>query len=259
MTTSSNKLQGVRVFVTRPAHQAAAFCQLIEQAGGTALRFPTVTIEPSSNFATTAESLANPEQFDLIIFTSPNAVSFAKPALCYSPVPKWLAIGPKTAAALSQITNIEPLHAKDSFNSEAALQLDVLKAVAGKNILIVKGEGGRSLLANTLTKRGATVQSAEVYRRIKPTDWQAESALEMLQNSHVVTVTSVGILQNLYTMLATLDEKKLLSLPVVTGGKRIAEEVIKLGFQQPPVIADSPCDEAMLSALLNWAAVQHTE
>lgn len=65
-------LSGVRVLVTRPAHQADALCRLIEAEGGTAIRLPLLTIEPRANLAEAQKLLA--AGHDLWIFTSVNAV-----------------------------------------------------------------------------------------------------------------------------------------------------------------------------------------
>ena len=69
------------------------------------------------------------------------------------------AVGESTAAALSQAGAAAVLWPVDGASSEALLALPELDetAVVGATILIVRGEGGRQLLGDTLSKRGARV------------------------------------------------------------------------------------------------------
>src|SRR3989344_4207532 len=68
-------LQGVRVLVTRPAAQAQSLAQRIEQAGGEAIRFPTLEIAATRDVATLERVLVGIAYFDLAVFISPNAVA----------------------------------------------------------------------------------------------------------------------------------------------------------------------------------------
>src|SRR6185295_12379471 len=86
-------------------------------------------------------------------------------------------------------------------DSEALLAAPELADVTGKRVLIVRGEGGRALLGNMLAARGATVNYAECYRRVRPVadaapliaDWQRGLI-------HAVTVSSAEGLDNLLAM-----------------------------------------------------------
>jgi uroporphyrinogen-III synthase len=92
-------LKGVRVLVTRPAHQAENLCRLIEAEGGTAVRLPLLTIEPGAHATEARRQLSAPR--DLWIFTSANAVRHALPWIGGAWPPRLAAIGPATAAALA--------------------------------------------------------------------------------------------------------------------------------------------------------------
>ena len=60
------------------------------------------------------------------------------------------------------------LVAGEPYNSETLLQAPALQQVAGKRVLILRGQHGRNLLGDELTRRGAEVEYAEVYRRAVP-------------------------------------------------------------------------------------------
>ena len=119
--------------------------------------------------------------YDWAIFLSVNAVQNGMPRLLKAGVPpnlKCAAIGTCTASELQSFGVIEVLtplsHVQDGdeskirFDSESLLTVPEIINVAGKKILIVRGVGGRDVLAETLKTRGAHVSFAECYQRINP-------------------------------------------------------------------------------------------
>ncbi len=71
---SDHSLAGLRVLVTRARHQSAGLVTLIEQHGGTAIRFPVIEILPARDPRTARAAMARLDDFALVIFVSPNAV-----------------------------------------------------------------------------------------------------------------------------------------------------------------------------------------
>lgn len=65
------------------------------------------------------------------------------------------AIGRTTALALHTVSGQHIHYPLDREISEVLLQLPELQNIAGKNALILRGNGGRELLGATLTERGA--------------------------------------------------------------------------------------------------------
>ena len=75
MSDSENKtLQGWRVLVTRPAHQAENLCRLLEAQGAKTERLPLISVEPLAHAAPVARQLDAAHGWDGWIFTSANAV-----------------------------------------------------------------------------------------------------------------------------------------------------------------------------------------
>jgi uroporphyrinogen-III synthase len=60
---------------------------------------------------------------------------------------------------------------KAAFDSESVLALPAFQApaVAGRRVLILRGDGGRDLLGDTLRARGAEVEYLTCYHRNGPT------------------------------------------------------------------------------------------
>ncbi len=249
------ELNGHTILVTRPAHQAEPLCRLIEAAGGTPLRLPTLQIHDNSHAPEIEHRLAQLSHYQIAIFISPNAVSFGLDAIerCGGMVDLLMlaTVGKGSARVLQQRLGRQPdLIPEGSYDSEALLRLEPLQHVSGKHILIVRGVGGRELLAETLRQRGAVVDYAEVYRRETP---PAPASSEWLESADIITATSGEALQNLLTMTPESLRDKLLNKPLVLISRRCAELARQLGFVQHPLITPLAGDEAIVETLIKWA------
>jgi uncharacterized protein HemX/uroporphyrinogen-III synthase len=114
--------------------------------------------------------------FSLAFFVSPNAVRFALDAML--PVAPWPAgvqvatVGKGSEAALAERGFTRVIAPSIGFDSEAVLALPAFQAdaVAGRRVLVLRGDGGRDLLGDTLTARGARVEYLCCYHRGGPAD-----------------------------------------------------------------------------------------
>ena len=127
------------MLVTRPAQQADAVCRLLEERGARASRLPLQSIEPTRQGAQQARLLQTWRDASVWIFTSANAVRFAR-QLDAGVWPAAIAVGTATAAALRQL-QIEAA-VPEQHNSEGVLELAQLQQVQGARVLIVTGEVG---------------------------------------------------------------------------------------------------------------------
>ena len=244
MTTPA--LAGLNIVVTRPREQAAYLAQNINRLGGHALLFPLLEIEPTGNRAALHERLSRLHQFDLAIFISTNAVRFALPVIGSFPSNLQIAtIGPASAAALRQagIQNILVPH--EPFDSESLLALPELRDMKNKKVVIFRGEGGRELLAETLTARGASVEYAECYRRIKP---PIDISELRRQQPDAITVSSSEGLRYLSELT---DSEWLYALPLFVPHPRIATAAQQFGWQH--IIKTASGDDELLSSLVGWS------
>lgn len=237
------------VLVTRPAHQAEDLCRQIRDAGGRPLRFPTIAIEPT--LSPTAKALLN-EHWDLIYFVSPNAVTQAQALLGKRGLPlrarRVAAVGEGTARALKAAGRPADLVPNGRYESEEILAMPTLAHLDGQRAMIVRGEGGRMLMAQTLAQRGAQVSIAEVYRRVRP-DLDAQPLLaRWSRDVDLVSVTSEEILLNLVHMVGPAGWNLLLCTPLVVISERTAARAHALGFRQV-VVAERAADDAIVAAL----------
>jgi uroporphyrinogen-III synthase len=245
------------VLITRPAHQALALAQKVEAAGGRVVLWPTLAIRPTGDPAVREQLGARLAAAHLVIFISPNAVEHAVAAV---PATTWrrgaalAAVGEGTARALRERLGRGPdLCPPTRFDSEGLLALPELQEVTGRRIVIVRGEGGRELLAETLRGRGAMVDYAEVYRRACPDASPAEAQAALAEGRvDVVVATSSEGLRNLLHLAGELAAR-LRALPLVVVSERMAREADALGFCSPARVAHGASDEALVEALLAWA------
>ena len=246
-------LNGMRVLVTRPAHQAENLCRLITEYGGIAVRFPTLAIVDCDDLLAIQKTLSNLEAFDGLIFISANAVNFALKAnggkIGQLKTRQIAAIGKATANALAMAGLCVDLLPENNYNSEALLALPEMQQIQGQQLLIVRGVDGREELANTLRDRGADVHYLNVYKRIIPSINNADIIASLEQNKlDVITATSGETLHNLLIMLGVAHHQQLFTLPLVVVSDRIKQIAVELGFKRIAV-ANSPSDEAILATI----------
>jgi len=236
-------LQGRGILITRPREQAQGLAKLIEAAGGRAILFPAIEIQEVP--------LPKLAEFDLAIFVSPTAVKRALAAMKWPRHAKAAALGRGTQRELER-HGIKGIIAPDSgADSEALLAVPELQRVAGRRIVILRGEGGRSLLGDTLAARGAHVEHAECYRRVRPqTDSGPLLAAFASGAVHAVTVSSAEGLENLVEMLGAAGREHLKKTPLFVPHPRIAAEAKRLGLGEASVGGAS--DEEMLERLVAY-------
>lgn len=255
--TPADALAGIGVLVTRPAHQAEALAALIEQAGGRAICFPTIEIAPPCDPEPLLAVLDRLTDYDLAVFVSVNAVEQAFAWLRARRLvwPAGLAaacVGKATAAALAA-RGVAAIAPPQRFNSESLLALPPLQQVAGKKVVIFRGDGGRELLAETLAARGATITYAECYRRVRPqADPQALIEHWRRGEIHVVVITSTESLHNLFEMLGETGRTWLTHSAVVVLSETQARACRELGFSTEPLIAAEASDAAIFETIRAW-------
>ena len=249
-------LAGVGVLVTRPRGQSDDLISRIEARGARAIRFPVIEIAPAADADAARAAMRAIDEASLAVFTSVNAVEHGIALL--DEIPRRVrvaAIGARSAARLEQAGFEQVLCPRDGASSEALLTLAALapEEIDGKQVLIVRGEGGRELLATTLAERGARVRYAEVYRRVRPRSDAALVAREGRAGGiDVIVATSVEGLENLFAMLGESEIGWLVRAGFVVLSERIAARALALGVCAPPVVAGRAGDEGIVDALIRW-------
>lgn len=167
----------MKVLVTRPAAQAAEWVAQLAAAGIAAESLPLIGIAAPADAAAVASAWHGLARQTLVVFVSPNAVEqfFAArpPAVSWPTRTRAGSPGPGTSAALRAhgvpaASLVEPAADAAQFDSEALWVQLARDDWRGAAVTIVRGDGGRDWLAETLRTHGATVDFVAAYRRMPP-------------------------------------------------------------------------------------------
>lgn len=227
-----------RLLLTRPAGESQALAATLAAHGVFSSSLPLLAIEPLPDSAQQCAVLHQLQQYSAVIVVSKPAArlicqrlpqDWSQPA-----AQPWLAVGAATAQVLGErVTNVcWPETAEDS---EALLQLPALLQalqVAQPRVLIVKGEGGRELLAQHLRTRGVNVDYLSLYQRTLP-QYAAGAVLARLRDEQLngLLISSGQGLENLLKLAAD-DWPQLARLTLFVPSARVAALASAAGAQR---------------------------
>ena len=252
-------LAGRTIVVTRPREQAGPLCDAIAAAGGRAVLFPLLEIVGLPDDPACTAALQHLKDAVLAVFISPNAVVFgcarASEQGPWPPATTVAAVGQGTARALREKGFSNVIVPAAGFDSEALLACSELSAsaVAGKVVVLFKGEGGRDLLADSLSERGAKVWPAPCYRRLPPAEGLAPLiALHAAGKLHGIVLSSSEAVRHLGALLPAANRRLLDETPVFCPHQRIADAAAAIACQR--ISLTPPGDAGILVGLseYNW-------
>jgi uroporphyrinogen-III synthase len=238
------------VLITRPRVAGKLLAEHLKTVGISSICLPLFDYQPIAK-STNKQQLIDIHHSAIIIFISVAAVDFAAHTYGLS---QWkdnrvLAVGPKSQLALRQYNiNAEiPLE----HNSEGLLNHSLLAQVKNQDVIIVRGDGGRELLAQNLTSKGANVFYLQTYRR----HWRLftnEIAQKWQKNKiNCIVVTSSAILEQVMVLMNTTKAQWKSTCLWVVASQRIKVRAIELGLVNV-VNANGANDEAITAAIRQY-------
>jgi uroporphyrinogen-III synthase len=254
------------VVITRPLQQAGPLAQAVAALGRATVVLPLLEIAPLPDTAQLAAALARLAEYALVAFVSPNAVDHALAHVARWPEGVDIAIvgeGSRAALARHGIAGVRVHAPLDPAHSDSEHLLQALDAasLAGRRVLVVRGETGRELLPDALRAAGATVDTVAAYRRTLPalTPALAASLRELLAGRNDWIITSSEALRGLVDLVRRLPEggdddanvEKLQHQHLIVPHARIAETARALGFTELTLTGSG--DERLLAALQSHA------
>ena len=166
-------LFGKTVLVTRPREQAAEFSERLIALGARVIELPLIEIQAAPDPRALELAAGSASRFDWIVFTSANAVDAFMRALAALEqdaralgTARLCAVGPATAARLAQF-HLRVDLVPETFHAEGAFAaLDAQGPLAGRTVLLPKGDIARDVLAERLRAAGAEVTEVVAYRTV---------------------------------------------------------------------------------------------
>ncbi|MEO7496180.1 MAG: uroporphyrinogen-III synthase [Massilia sp.] len=252
------------VVITRPRAQAEPLARQVAALGREVVLLPLLEIAPLAEQGALAAALADLSGYAMVAFVSPNAVDAAFAHLRAWPPGVTLAVlGEGSRAALARhgvsdanATIVSPRDAERSDSENLLATLD-LAALAGRRVLIVRGESGRELMVDGLRAAGAEVVTVAAYRRSVPVLTPALAATlgALLATPNDWIVTSSEALRGLLALARELDPEhavaKMQQQHLIIPHARIAETARGLGLTRLTLTGSG--DERLLAALQSRA------
>lgn len=216
------------IIVTRPSPYGEELVKQLTQAGIEAKHCPLFSIIPGGELSQLSAKINKLQAGDSIIVVSPqvlNILSAASLVLNFPANLQYMAIGEATAKLFSKLTSARVIYPQNDENSENLLSLPELSQVNDKQVLILRGNGGRELLGSILQSKGAKVEYCECYQRIPITYPRTE--IDQWENDTSIIITSLESLLNL-DLCVTSKQRSLCTL--IISSPRIANKAKQLGW-----------------------------
>ena len=260
LPAAPRSLDGIAILVTRPEEQARGLIAEIARLGGQPVFAPMIVIQGRLDAPEVRQKVRQVADYQIVVFVSRNAADFGvqlmaqeRQGLAHCTV---YAVGAGSGSQLASLGVTKVVVPATDFTSEGLLKLPGLASaqVAGKRVLIVRGVGGRELLAQKLKQRGAEVDYCEVYARSAPVaPLSGILAANRVTVPDLALITSLESITNLAAQIDAEQLERLYDMPLVVAGARTALEVERLGFTRKPVVVDHPGDTNLIEAIEHWA------
>ncbi|MGV8919367.1 MAG: uroporphyrinogen-III synthase [Pseudomonas sp.] len=245
-------MTGWRLLVTRPQLESAALAATLADEGIYSSSLPLLDIEPLPLTGEQQSMIYGLHLYRVVIVVSKPAARLGleqvdeiwpqPPITC-----QWFCVGAATAQILDDY-GLSASYPQGGDDSEALLELQALKDILAEpdvRVLIMRGEGGRELLAERLRELGASVDYLPLYRRNLPQYADTELARRVAAERLNGLVVSSGQGFEHLRLLAGEAWPDLARLPLFVPSPRVAEMARAAGAQ---TVVD--CRGASATALL---------
>lgn len=244
--TEHAPLRGRSIVVTRPSGQAESLRAALAALGADVVVAPAIRILPPDDTAPLDAALARADDYDWIIFTSVNGVDAFFDRATRVPSAEFAAIGPATAAALSE-RGVEARVVPERFVAEEVFaSLARSTDVSGKKILLPRADIAREALPRLLRDAGASVDVVTAYRTVA-SDEDIERATALVRDGSVdaVTFTSGSTVRCFFS--SADDAVKARVVPASIGP--ITSDALRAENIEPAIEAERYTTEGLVAAI----------
>ena len=251
-------LFGRTIVITRDRRGNAEFAAKIIQCSGNPIAFPTIKLKPLTSTNKFLQTLAKLSDYDWIIFTSANGVTFVLDALrgldkdCrVFASAKIAAIGAETATRLRQFGIKADFVPTVFTGKELGKQLIAFTNLQSKKLLLLRSESASAELVELLTEAKAQVTETPVYT-IEPEKTESKWLTEKITKGEIdwLTFASSSAVKAFFGQIPT-DLVNSSGLKVASIGPITSEQLKSLG-----VVVDTKAADHTIDGLL--AAIEGT-
>lgn len=242
----------MNILVTRPSPASDRLVDRLRSRGQAAWALPLIEFTPGRQLDILPQRLSSLAKNDLVFVLSQQAIHYAHPAIvragnAWPAYLNYYAIGRSTALATHAVTGHEVIWPHEQEITEVLIQLPTLQQVSGRRALILRGNGGRELLAETLHSRGAHVEFIECYQRCARLYNGAEEGRRWRDRGiDTLVVTSGEMLQQLHALFPDVDRDEwLLHCRLIVVSERLAMLASELGWTTISIAAGADNDAVL--------------
>lgn len=242
------------VLVTRPNEKGKQLVDLLAQAGVFAIHLPLFHIEAGRELNNLPQKLSQLKTGDYVFAVSQPAIQYAQQTLQQVGQPWrkdlcYFAVGRRSAEYFASQSERAVIYPPQLETSEGLLALAEMQQVADKQVLILRGNGGRELFADQMRARGAQVDTLECYQRV-PISYNNEEQVSLCQRAGIdtIVVTSTEILRYLIDFVPEKEHNWLKNCQLVTISERIAHLAKNQGWHSVKIAAQAD-NQSILNTL----------
>jgi uroporphyrinogen III methyltransferase/synthase len=259
----SRPLFGKRIVVTRPREQATELIEQIESMGAEAIEAPMIRVVPPDDYGPLDAACRDVATFDLIVFSSANAVDSFVQRLLASPLDlrelkgvTLCAIGSATAERLARHglkVDVTP----HEYRAESLIRaIAETGDVRGLRILLPHADIGREIVADELRRLGAEVAEVVAYRTVAAEPERAgdPDIYRMLleRGIDVVTFTSASAVRHFVKGLGAEQAADLLRTTLVASIGPVTAEAAAQRNIQTTIMGSQYTVKSLVEAIVDY-------
>lgn len=246
----------MNILVTRPSPAGEQLVNRLRACGKSAWHLPLIDFMPGNDLPFLAEHLTTLSTGDLLFIISQRAINFAHPWLIQQGISwptelQYYAMGRTTSLRLHGLSVLPVRYPKEGETSEDLLRLPALARIDGKRALILRGNGGREVLAHVLRQRGVQTVYCECYHR-RQIYYDGKEQGRRMQTLEIDTlvITSGEMLQQFYTLMPEYYRHFCLTkCRLIVVSERLAILARLLGWLDI-IVANAADNDALMRVLL---------
>jgi uroporphyrinogen-III synthase len=255
-------LEGKRIVITRPPHQAEELGAALRAFGSEPVAYPCTEIAPPEDTSKLDGALRDAASgyYHWLVLTNASAVVILKQRTEASGIslPRYLkiaAVGPATVQAAWTLMGLDVRALPEKFASETLVR--AIEPERGTRILMPQAEHSRNVLAQHLIGAGAAVMAVDTYRTIRGSG--GADVPSMLTHKQIDAVTFGNEISFQYFMQRLSGEggspSALKGVCIACTGAMTAEAAEEAGLSVD-VLPEQNTTEGLVNGLLDYFATK---